>query len=165
MATDPFEVAREYGPGRGPGPVEVKEQELSELLAAQQLGVLASTKRDGRPHLATMSYHWYPDQKLLRITSVAGRIKVRHFQADPRASLYVSTPDFLRYAVAEGTAEISETATTPGDAVSRELLDMDGTVAAEDEAVFLENMVADRRLVIRVHVDRLYGGGLGATSS
>lgn len=164
MATDPFEVARDYGPGRGPGPIEVKEQDLSELLAAQQLGVLASTKRDGRAHLATMSYHWYPDAKLLRITSVAGRIKVRHFRADPRASLYVSTPDFLRYAVAEGTAEISETATTPGDAVSRELLAMDSGIAAADEDAFLQNMVADHRLVIRIHVTHLYGGGLGVTS-
>src|SRR2546423_12864997 len=104
---DPFEVAQDYGPGRGPGPITVHEQDLSDLIAAQRLGVLASTKRDGRPHLATMSYRWYPAERLLRITSVAGRIKVRHLQADPRASLYVSTPDFLRYAVAEGTAEIS----------------------------------------------------------
>lgn len=163
--TDPFEVARDYGPGRGPGPIGVEQQDLSDLLAAQQLGVLASAKRDGRPHLATMSYHWYPADRLLRITSVAGRIKVRHFQHDPRASLYVSSPDFLRYAVAEGSAEISAVSTTPGDAVTRELLEMDGTISAADEDAFLQNMVADRRLVIRIHVDRLYGGGLGVTSS
>lgn len=161
---DPFEVARDYGPGRGPGPISVAEHDLSELLAGQRLGVLASTKRDGRAHLATMSYHWYPAERLLRITSVAGRIKVRHFQADPRASLYVSTPDFLRYAVAEGTAEVSDPSRTPGDAVGRELLEMDGTVALADEEAFLQNMVADRRLVIRIHVTHLYGGGLAATS-
>lgn len=164
MQTDPFEAARGYGPGRGPGPVVVTEQDLSDLLATQRLGVLASMKRNGRPHLATMSYRWYPDERLIRITSVAGRIKVRHFLADPRASLYVSTPDFLRYAVAEGAAEISEPSAALGDAVGRELLAMDGGISAEDEVAFLQNMVEDRRLVIRLQVHRLYGGGLGHVS-
>ncbi|GLU48300.1 hypothetical protein [Nocardiopsis ansamitocini] len=55
-------------------------------------------------------------------------------------------------------AEVSEITTRPGDEVGRELL---GTLSRaakpEDEDAFLEQMVAERRVVIRLTVDRLYG--------
>lgn len=65
------------------------------------------------------------------------------------------------FAVAEGLAEVSEITSVPGDAVGRELLGMipEGE-RPEDEAALLEELVAERRVVIRLKVDRLYGTAL-----
>ncbi|WP_163508160.1 pyridoxamine 5'-phosphate oxidase family protein [Fodinicola acaciae] len=159
---DPLTVTQGYGPGRGPGPIAQPEDKLSELLGSQDFGVLATVKRDGTPHLTTMSYSWSPEERLIRITSVDDRIKVRHIRNDPRAALHVSTADHLAFVVAEGRAEVSEVTTVPGDATGRELLSIQKVpVAAADEERFFHNMVEDRRLVIRIHVTHVYSGGLG----
>lgn len=69
--------------------------------------------------------------------------------------------DVWSFAVAEGEAEVSEITTVPGDAVGRELLGMIPKAAKpEDEEAFLEQLVAERRVVIRLKVDRLYGTAL-----
>lgn len=145
-------------PGRGPGPIAQSELAMLELLAASQFGVLASRKRDGTPHLATMVYAWDPDTRILRFSSVDDRVKPRHFRADPRGALHVSTADHMKFAVAEGTVEVTGSSTAPGDDVGLELLSMQPAVTERDR--FLQNMVEDRRVVIRLHVDHLYGGGL-----
>jgi len=62
------------------------------------------------------------------------------------------------FAAAEGDAEVSEPTMVPGDAVRRELLGMIPAAARpEDEASLLEQQVVERRVVIRLKVDRLYG--------
>lgn len=158
---DPLTVTEGFGPGRGPGPATQSEEKLSELLSSQLFGVLATVKRDGMPHLATMSYSWSPEDKVIRITSVDDRIKVRHIRKDARASLHVARPDHLAFVVAEGRAEVSEVTTVPGDATGRELLSLQKVpVSPEEEEQFFRNMVEDRRLVIRIHVSHIYGGGL-----
>jgi hypothetical protein len=49
-------------------------------------------------------------------------------------------------------------ATTPGDETCRELLDVHSAfVEVEDEPAFFEQMIAARRLVVRLRVRRLYG--------
>jgi PPOX class probable F420-dependent enzyme len=160
MTEDPFTVAVDYGPGRGPGPIVPSQQSLGRLLDAHRIGVLATVKQNGQPHLATMASTWSESEQIIRISSVVGRIKVRHLQRNPSAAFYVTSPDHLAFAVAEGNAEVSPPSTAPGDDVGRELLAMQAPVAPDDEAAFLDNMVADRRLVIRLRVSRVYGGGL-----
>ncbi|WP_410675581.1 TIGR03618 family F420-dependent PPOX class oxidoreductase [Amycolatopsis sp. cmx-4-68] len=150
-----------YEPGRGPGPARPAEDVLSELLAAQSLGALATINRSGHPHLSTVAYAWDPGARVVRIGSTLGRAKVRQLARDPHASLYVSRPDQLAFAVAEGVAEVSPVSATPGDETGRELLAMQAPFTDPgDEAVFFRNMVEDRRVVIKLRVDRLYGGGL-----
>lgn len=141
---DPFTVALEYGPGRGPGPVVPSQQSLIGLLGAQRMGVLATLKRNGYPHLTTMAHTWSEPERIIRISSVSGRIKVLHLQRDPRAAFYVTSPDYMAFAVAECDAEVSLPSTAPGDEVGRELLAMRPAVPPEDEAAFLKNMVADQ---------------------
>lgn len=148
----------QYGPGQGPGPKPVSEDELARLLAARPFGVLATNKRSGHPHLSTVVHTWDPETRTIRISTIAGRAKVRQLANDPHAALHVSSDDHMSFAVAEGTAEVSEVSETPGDAVGRELLAMTpGFADPADERAFLEQMVKDRRMVIRLHVDRLYG--------
>ncbi len=80
---------------------------------------------------------------------------------DPRAAVHVPGGDVWSFAVAEGEAEVSEVTTTPGDATGRELLAMvPGAAKPQDEDAFLEQLVAERRVVIRLKVSRLYGTAL-----
>ncbi|MEV4169195.1 TIGR03618 family F420-dependent PPOX class oxidoreductase [Nonomuraea sp. NPDC049709] len=151
----------EYGPGQGPGARPLTEDELLEILGKQPFGVLATLKRDGRPHLASMVVNWNAGERVIRISSAEGRVKVGHLRRDPRATVHLQGDSVLSYAVAEGEAEVSAVTTVPGDATGRELLEMSGGFAdPADEAAFLEEMVRGRRLVIRVKVSRMYGVAL-----
>ncbi|MFF7649942.1 TIGR03618 family F420-dependent PPOX class oxidoreductase [Streptomyces sp. NPDC007983] len=146
---------------QNPGPRPLSDDAASALLAAQQFGTLATVKRSGHPHLTTMVYGWDPDARIVRFSTTADRVKVTHLRREPRAAVHVQGGDPWSFAVAEGEAEVSEVTTTPGDAVGRELLGMLPQAAKpEDEDAFLEQLVAERRVVIRLKVDRLYGTAL-----
>ncbi|MCQ8832642.1 pyridoxamine 5'-phosphate oxidase family protein [Streptomyces malaysiensis] len=151
----------ETKPGAGPAPRVLTEDELSRTLRDQRFGVLATVKRGGHPHLSTVIHRWSPEERVLRISSTADRLKVRQLRRDPHAAVHVGAPDGWSFAVAEGEAEVSEVTAVPGDAVGRELLSMTpGFAEPHEEAAFLEQLVADRRVVIRIRVSRLYGTAL-----
>ncbi|MEW1654028.1 PPOX class F420-dependent oxidoreductase [Streptomyces sp. NPDC093707] len=146
---------------QGPAPRPLSDEALSDLLGKQQFGTLATTKRSGHPHLTTMLYSWDAEARMVRFSTTADRIKVVHLRRDPRAALHVQGGDVWSFAVAEGEAEVSEVTTSPGDEVGRELLAMVPQAAKpEDEGAFLEQLVAERRVVIRLTVNRLYGTAL-----
>ncbi|MEV0318425.1 pyridoxamine 5'-phosphate oxidase family protein [Streptomyces sp. NPDC050658] len=123
----------------GPAPRVLTDQELSKLLGAQQFGVLASVRKTGHPHLSTVLYDWNAEERVLRISSTADRLKVRQLRRDPHTSLHVSGPDVWSFAVAEGEAEIVDPA--------------DGAAPGEQP-------LPDRRVVIQIRVARLYGTAL-----
>ncbi|MER6629170.1 PPOX class F420-dependent oxidoreductase [Streptomyces sp. NPDC000987] len=149
---------------QGPAPRPLSDEALSGLLAGQQFGTLATVKRSGHPHLTTMLYRWDPETRTVRFSTTADRVKVGHLRRNPRAALHVQGGDVWSFAVAEGEAEVSENTTAPGDAVGRELLEMIPRAAKpEDEDAFLEQMVAERRVIIRLKVGRLYGTALDIT--
>ncbi|MEU9990296.1 pyridoxamine 5'-phosphate oxidase family protein [Streptomyces sp. NPDC007971] len=146
---------------QGPAPRPLSDDALSDLLGKQQFGTLATVKRSGHPHLTTMLYSWDPEARIVRFSTTAERIKVTHLKRNPRAALHVQGGDVWSFAVAEGEAEVSEVTTVPGDAVGRELLGMIPQAAKpDDERAFLEQLVAERRVVVRLKVDRLYGTAL-----
>ncbi|MFD7972743.1 TIGR03618 family F420-dependent PPOX class oxidoreductase [Streptomyces clavifer] len=141
-----------------PAPRLLSDEALSALLGQQQFGTLATIKRSGHPHLTTMVYSWDPEARIVRFSTTADRVKAGHLRRNPRAALHVPGGDVWSFAVAEGEAVVSESTTVPGDAVGRELLGMISQAGRpEDEAAFLEEFVAERRVVIRLKVDRLYG--------
>ncbi|MCK8431973.1 TIGR03618 family F420-dependent PPOX class oxidoreductase [Streptomyces sp. D2-8] len=144
-----------------PAPRLLSDAALSDLLGAQQFGTLATVKRSGHPHLTTMLYSWDAESRTVRFSTTADRVKVRHLRREPRAALHVQGADVWSFAVAEGDAEVSDVTTVPGDTVGRELLAMIPAGAEpEDEDAFLRQLVDERRLVIRLKVDRLYGTAL-----
>lgn len=148
-----------------PAPRSLSDEALSSLLGQQQFGTLATIKRSGHAHLTTMVYSWDPEARIVRLSTTADRVKVQHLRRNPRAALHVSGGDVWSFSVAEGEAVVSESTTVPGDAVGRELLGMiPQTGRPEDEAAFLEELVAERRVVIRLKVDRLYGTMLDINS-
>ncbi|WP_327105595.1 TIGR03618 family F420-dependent PPOX class oxidoreductase [Nonomuraea glycinis] len=151
-----------YGPGAGPAPRALQDTELADLLARQRFGALATQKSSGRPHLSTVAYTWDPERQVVRISTIADRLKVRQLQRDPHGALYVASDDFRSYAVAEGEAELSPVSTEPGDEAGLELLAMQPN-APRDQEAFLRQMVHDRRMTIRLQVTRLYGTALDVT--
>jgi PPOX class probable F420-dependent enzyme len=148
----------------GPAPRILADDALSALLGEQQFGVLATNKRSGHPHLTTMLYNWDPAARIVRFSTTADRVKVKQLRNDPRAALHVSAADHWSFAVAEGEAEISEITTTPGDATGKELLSMlPAEVQTGLDQAFFNQLVAERRVVIRLKVSRLYGTALDVT--
>jgi len=123
----------------GPAPRVLTDQELSQLLGQQRFGVLANVTSTGHPHLSTVVYDWNGEERVLRVSSTADRLKVRRLRRDPHTSLHVSGPDFWSFAVAEGEAEIVDPA--------------DGAAPGEQP-------LPDRRVVILIRVSRLYGTAL-----
>ena len=144
-----------------PAPRTLSDAALSDLLGKQQFGTLATVKRSGHPHLTTMLYSWDDASRTVRFSTTSDRVKLKHLRHDPRAALHVQGGDVWSFAVAEGEAEISEATTVPGDAVGRELHAMIPAGAApEDEDALLRQLVDERRVVIRLKVNRLYGTAL-----
>jgi hypothetical protein len=71
----------------------------------------------------------------------------------------VTNATFRRYAVAEGTATLSEVATEPDDDAVNELVELYRRVAGEhpDWDEYRAAMITDKRRVVRIPVDRVYG--------
>jgi PPOX class probable F420-dependent enzyme len=132
---------------------------LVDLLARHSRGTLATIKRDGRPQLSNIDYAWDPASRTIRASLTDDRAKVANLRRDPRASLHVDTDDGWSYAVAEGNAELTPVATAPDDAAVDELVEVYRAIRGEhpDWDDYRTAMVRDRRLVLRLPVDRVYG--------
>ncbi|MEU7057608.1 PPOX class F420-dependent oxidoreductase [Streptomyces sp. NPDC046197] len=138
--------------------------ELLQLLSEGHGGVLITLKRDGRPQLSNVSHAYYPDERVIRVSLTDDRAKTRNLRRDPRASYHVTTPDRRAYTVAEGTADLSPVAGDPHDETVEELIRLYRDVLGEhpDWDDYRAAMVRDRRLVLRLKVDRAYGIPRGA---
>jgi PPOX class probable F420-dependent enzyme len=135
------------------------EDPLWQLVGQRREGVLATLQPDGRPQLSNVLYLFDQPSRLIRISTTADRIKARNAAPDPRVALHVSGDNFWAYAVAEGMADLSQVASTPGDQAIEELRQIHSSFysqSATDEG-FDAEMIANRRLVLRIHVKRVYG--------
>ena len=143
-------------PATGPGD---RDAALLELVAAGHQGVLVTIKRDGRPQLSNIGYHYDPATRLVRISVTADRAKSRNLERDRRASLHVTSRDFWAWTVVEGDATLSPVAAHEDDDTVAELVDLYRALAGEhpDWAEYRAAMVRDRRRVVRLPVGRIYG--------
>ncbi|MEH1030849.1 PPOX class F420-dependent oxidoreductase [Micromonospora profundi] len=140
-------------------PDDSTQQALTDLIASRSMGVLATIKRDGRPQLSTVVYAFDSEAGLIRVSVTDGRAKTANLRRDPRASFHVSSEDGWAYAVIEGRAELTTPAADPGDSTVEELVGLYRSVRGEhpDWDDYRQAMVAERRVVLRLHVERLYG--------
>lgn len=131
---------------------------LRALVDDKHHGVLVTLKKDGRPQLSNVAYTVGGDD-VVRISVTDDRAKTANLRRDPRASLHVARDDFYAYAVVEGTASLLPVTTAPDDATADALVEYYRGVAGEhdDWDEYRAAMVADRRLVIELPIDRLYG--------
>ncbi len=137
----------------------VFDDKLLALIADNSLGVLATLKRDGRPQLSNVTYHFDPRTTTIEVSITEARAKTRNLRRDPRASLLVSSDDGWSYAVAEGDAALSPPAEDPFDETVESLITLYRNVAGEhpDWDDYRRAMVTDRRVLLRMPVSHLYG--------
>ena len=72
---------------------DVFDDKLLAVIAGNSLGVLATIKRDGRPQLSNVSYHFDARALTLSVSITEPRAKTRNLRRDPRAALHVSSDD------------------------------------------------------------------------
>ena len=135
------------------------DDKLLAVISGNSLGVLATIKRDGRPQLSNVSYHFDPRGNAIEVSITEPRAKTRNLRRDPRASILVSADDGWSYAVAEGTAELSPPAADPHDDTVEALIRLYRSIAGEhpDWDDFRRAMVTDRRVLMRLPVSHVYG--------
>jgi PPOX class probable F420-dependent enzyme len=136
------------------------DAKLVALASVRNIGALATMKRDGRPQLSSVNFTLDPATAMARISMVDGRAMVHNLRRDPRASIFVSSPDGWTYAVLEGTVELSAVASAPDDDIVAELVEVFRAIRGEDHPDWDEYraaMVADHRMVARLAVERAYG--------
>ncbi|ANS69275.1 hypothetical protein SLINC_7051 [Streptomyces lincolnensis] len=138
---------------------DANEDALLRLLSAGHSGVLVTLKRDGRPQLSNVTHVYYPDERILRVSITDDRAKTRNLRRDPRASYHVTSADRWAYTVAEGTADLTPVAKDPHDETVEELIRLYRDAQGEhpDWDDYRTAMVRDRRLVLRLNVERAYG--------
>jgi PPOX class probable F420-dependent enzyme len=135
------------------------DEALIGLLRQHQRGVLATIRRDGRPQLSNVNYSWNDTDHVIRVSITDDRAKTRNLRRDPRAAFHVTTEDGWAYVVADATAELTPVAVDQHDATVEELVDLFRAVQGEhpDWDDYRAAMVRDRRLVLRLRVERVYG--------
>jgi len=133
------------------------------LLAASRLGVLATIKSDGRPQLSPVMPHYDRENEVLYVSMTEGRAKTANLRRDPRAALEVTSADGRSWATAEGSVTLTGPGTDPGGPEVEALVGYYRLAAGEhpDWDEYRSVMVADRRVLMTMAVDHVYGADIG----
>ncbi|WP_424185807.1 PPOX class F420-dependent oxidoreductase [Actinokineospora sp. G85] len=134
-----------------------------DLLAESTLGVLATLKADGMPQLSPVQPHYDRAAEQITISTTAATAKARNLLRDPRAALEVTSPDGLSWATAEGTATVVGPGDDPRGPEVEALVRYYRAAAGEhpDWDEYRAVMVSDRRVLITLAVERVYGQSIG----
>jgi PPOX class probable F420-dependent enzyme len=129
------------------------------LLAESRLAVLATIKSDGRPQLSPVQPFYDRDAGVIHVSMTEGRAKTANLRRDPRATLEVTSPDGFAWATAEGTATLTGPGADPHGPEVEALVDYYRRAAGEhpDWAEYRSVMVSDRRVLMTMTVDHVYG--------
>ncbi|MEU8518987.1 PPOX class F420-dependent oxidoreductase [Streptomyces sp. NPDC048577] len=132
------------------------------LLARSRLGVLATIKSDGRPQLSPVLPAYDRDAGVIRVSTTAGTAKIANLRRDPRAALEVTDTDGRSWATAEGTVTLVGPGSDPRGPEVQALVDYYREAAGEhpDWDEYRAVMVSDRRVLLTLSVDRVYGASL-----
>ncbi|WP_018638756.1 PPOX class F420-dependent oxidoreductase [Parafrankia elaeagni] len=133
------------------------------LLAESRLGVLATIKSDGRPQLSPVTPFYDPDAGTILISTREGLVKTANLRRDPRATLEVTSADGRAWATAEGTAALTGPGIDPHGPEVQALVTYYRSAAGEhpDWNEYRSVMVSDRRVLITITVEHVYGTRIG----
>ena len=132
------------------------------LLAESRLGVLATIKSDGRPQLSPVTPFYDVDAGVVLVSMTEGRAKTANLRRDPRAAIEVTSADGREWATVEGVARLTGPGTDPHGPEVETLVEYYRRAAGEhpDWEEYRATMVADRRVLMTMSVDRVYGQSL-----
>jgi PPOX class probable F420-dependent enzyme len=133
------------------------------LLADSRLGVLATIKADGRPQLSPVMPFYDRQAGMIYVSMRAGLAKTANLRRDGRATLEVTSPNGRAWATAEGTATLTGPGTDPDGPEVQALVDYYRLAAGEhpDWDEYRSAMVSDRRVLMAMTVDNVYGADIG----
>ncbi|MER5776680.1 PPOX class F420-dependent oxidoreductase [Streptomyces sp. NPDC002039] len=133
------------------------------LLAGSRLGVLATIKSSGLPQLSPVMPFYDRESGLLHVSMTEGRAKTANLRRDPRAALEVTAPDGRSWATAEGPVTLVGPGADPHGPEVDALVDYYRLAAGEhpDWEEYRSVMVSDRRVLMTMTVERVYGEKLG----
>jgi len=129
------------------------------LLAKARLGVLATIKSNGLPQLSPVTPYYDRGAGTIYVSITEGRAKTANLRRDPRAALEVTSADGWAWATAEGTVTLIGPGTDPHGPEVEALVDYYRKAAGEhpDWDEYRTVMVADRRVLMVMRVDKVYG--------
>jgi PPOX class probable F420-dependent enzyme len=129
------------------------------LLAESRLGVLATIKSNGMPQLSPVTPFYDQDANVIFVSMTEGRAKTANLRRDPRAAIEVTSSDGWAWATAEGTVSLTGPGTDPHGPEVDALADYYRRAAGEhpDWDEYRAVMVSDRRVLMALVVDRMYG--------
>jgi PPOX class probable F420-dependent enzyme len=133
--------------------------DLHGLLAESRLGVLATIKANGLPQLSPVTPFYDREAGLVHVSMTEGRAKTANLRRDPRAALEVTSADGWTWATAEGAVTLTGPGATPDSPEVEALVDYYRKAAGEhpDWAEYRQVMVADRRVLMTMTVEKVYG--------
>jgi PPOX class probable F420-dependent enzyme len=134
-----------------------------DLLAASRLGILATIKSDGRPQLSPVTPFYDRPAGVIYVSMTEGRAKTANLRRDARATLEVTRADGRAWATVEGTATLTGPGAGPDSAEVEALVEYYRRAAGEhpDWDEYRSVMVADRRVLMTMTVDHVYGADIG----
>lgn len=136
----------------------VTRDEMLDLVRPRHHMLLATTRRDGRPQISPVT-GGVDDEGRIVISTYPGRAKTRNAERDPRVSVVVLSDDWDGpWIQVDGDAEVLHMP----DAEDA-LVDYYRCIAGEhpDWDEYRSVMVADRRVLMTMAVDHVYGADLG----
>jgi PPOX class probable F420-dependent enzyme len=133
------------------------------LLAESSLGVLATIKSDGRPPLSPVMPFYDRQAAVIYVSMSAASAKTANLRRDARATLEVTRPDGRAWATAEGPGTLTGPGTDPDGPEVQSLVDYYRLAAGEhpDWGEYRSVMVSDRRVLMTMTVDNVYGAEIG----
>src|SRR4029077_3487305 len=129
------------------------------LIAESRLGVLATIKSNGVPQLSPVTPFYDRAAGVIYVSMTEGRAKTANLRRDPRAALEVTSPDGWPWAPADGMVTLTGPGTDPHGPEVEALVDYYRSAAGEhpDWDEYRAVMVSDRRVLMTMTVDRVYG--------
>lgn len=129
------------------------------LLAGARLGVLATIKASGLPQLSPVTPFYDRRAGVIFVSMTQGRAKTANLRRDPRAALEVTTGDGRAWATAEGSVTLTGPGDAPDSPAVEALVDYYRSAAGEhpDWDEYRSVMVSDRRVLMALTVERVYG--------
>lgn len=129
------------------------------LLAEARIGVLATIKANGLPQLSPVTPYYDRAADIIYVSMTDGRAKTANLRRDPRAALKVTRADGWAWATAEGTVTLTGPGTDPHGPEVEALVEYYRKAAGEhpDWDEYRSVMVSDRRVLMKLSVQRVYG--------
>lgn len=130
----------------------MNRSEAIKFIEGQKNGVMTTLLKDGRPHSAPIVYA--ASGETIEISATWTRVKTKNLERDPRANLCILAGNsWYPYITVEGVCELVE---DPGGKLNLDLYRRITGGDPDDMDDYFEAMARERRLIIRLSMDRIY---------